>query len=332
MHEKLKIAGLVTGITVKSSIQAIIIPILAGTYTSMNFILMATSLQFLLVFGGIYIFLIKKHGCMKPQRKRLIILSGVFTSLMALCMIYSANTSRTPVIIQAILAGMPVIPTVILRKKFLKTKDVVYNRILIGLSLFFMIGSIGVSTIPLYSDNKFKVSSILWIVVYMLGVICMSTYNMLQEKYIVETGDDSFYNKIIIIFYARVVECIILLSFSWVEYFIGFTDNPVNAFFNSTELFGESATASLLLEGFVIAYLISFVLGIELNAISSNYNMLIPTIANPLVMIFFTIFGSLNHGIHYPIWVVCTCIALSTIGMILWVKGENNNPGYTVIN
>ena len=60
--------------------------------------------------------------------------------------------------------------------------------------------------------------------------------------------------------------------------------------------------------------------------------MLIPTIANPLVIVFFTIFGSLNHGIHYPVWIVCTCIGLSTIGMILWVKGETNKDNYLTIN
>lgn len=330
MHKNLKISLLVGGITIKSAIQAIIIPILTSLYSSMNFILLVTSIQFSLVFGSIYLYQVRKWGFKQIKKKKLIFLSGFFTASMAILMIYSANTNRTPIVIQAILAGIPVIPSVIFRKLFLN-KIVIYNKWFIGFSILFITSSIIVSTIPLWFVNNFKYLEILWIFLYGLGIVSMSAYNVIQEKYMLETEDESFYNEVTILFYSRIVEFILLISVSWLEYFIGFTANPIVAFVKSAELFSQNASSSLLLEGFVAAYLLSYALGIKLNTISTNWNMLIPMISNPLVILFFTIFGSLNKGLHYPLWIVLTCISLSLIGMILWVRGEKNKVNYVPI-
>jgi len=319
---RLKLYGLVFGITVKSAVQGITIPIILTYYTSMNFIMTITSIQFLIVFGIAYFVLTRGKIIIPAEKKLLIFLSGLFTGLMSLCMTYSANPSRTPIMLQAILASLPILPSVLLRKLFLK-KLTIYKKRLIIPSVILLIISVGFSTIPL--DGSWDAKGAVWSLMYAAGIVFQSAYNVMQEKYITETGDYSLLNKITIIFGSRIVEILTLISLFWLDYFIGYGLNPFTAYFDSMKVFAFDYKAALLFEGFVLAYIIAYVMGIYLNTISSNYNMIVPAVANPLVAIFFTVFSYLNIGIQYPLWVVIPSICMSTAGMVLWILGEKQD-------
>jgi len=328
MREQFKLIGLILCLAMKYGIQSILMPLMGtGIYTSMNFILMNTCIQSLIVFGSIYFYLYRKNGFLLPRKKKSIVfLSGIPNGLMGIAMIYSANTSRTPVFIQAVLAGMPILPCVFFRRKLLH-KISTYNYKLITLSIITLISSIVVSTIPIYDISK-AVDDIEWIILYIISIICMSAYSVLQEKYISETEDERFYNKISFLFYSNIIRFLIIIALSWLEFFLGFTKHPIEAFIDSMKNFGESPKALLLFEAFTSIYIGAYIIEIELNVISANYTMLIPIISTPITIIFFSTFGSYNHGLHYPLWNICTCISLSVIGIVLWIKGETTKITY----
>jgi hypothetical protein len=323
MNQKLLIGLLVTGIIIKNAVQGIIIPIIVQFYDSLNFILLSTSLQFIIIFGVFYLILTKGTFYL-PPKKMLVFMTGLFNAFMALTLIYSANPARTPIIIQIILAGLPIIPSCFLRK-YLLDKLIIYNKKYVTLSLIFILLSLGFAAIPLTSD--WHPDSIVWIGFFTIGIIFQSTYNVLQEKYIFETNDDSLLNKMTLIFYTRVVEFIVLICFFWLEYLLGYTNDPYAAFFDSILQFAMNIKAALLLEGFVLAYIGSYTLGTYLNSISSNYNMLTPLVSNPAVAVFFTVFSGFNNGIKYPLWVILCCMTFSVTGIIFWIIGEKNT-GY----
>lgn len=320
MNQKVAVVFLVSGIVIKNAIQGITIPIIAQYYESLNFILLSSSLQFLIIFGVLYLILSKGKPKL-PQYKTTILFCGIFNALMAMFLMYSANPMRTPIIMQTILAGIPVIPGFILRK-FLVDRIVIYDKKYILGSLSLITISLGLSTIPLTSNWNYH--SIIWIIVFTFGIIFQSTYNVLQERYMKKVDDDSFLNKVTLIFYTRVIEFIILLSFSWIEIYVGYQSNPIMAFFESFNRFLTDFVSMALLEGFVLAYLCSYLMSVYLNSISVNYNMLTPIISNPIVAMFYTIFKEYNNGIQYPIWLVLIILASSVAGLIVWIKGERN--------
>jgi len=316
------IAFLLVCITVKSTGQGIIIPILTLAYESLYFIAVCTSVQFVLIFGCIFV-IITKGKIFLPPNKLSILLCGFFNGLMAITMIYAANPTRTPIIIQTVLAGLPIIPSFILRKIYLDKKTV-YNKRYLVPSILLLIGSLCVLTIPTY--KTFNLTNIGWILCYLFGIICMSAYNVIQEKYIIDTKDNTFLNKITLVFYSRIAELMVIIAFCWLDIYLGYVDDGFQAFINSLYFFGTNYKYALLLELFILLFVLSYILSVYLNSISTNYNMLTPAIANPLVALFFTIFDQFNPGIKYPIWVIIITIVLSTLSIILWIRGEKQGP------
>lgn len=321
MDQRLIVFILVTFIIIKNAIQGIIIPILAEFYQSLNFILIATCVQFIIIFGSIYVVLsVKSADKFKfPEGKIMILLIGIFNGGMAILMMYSANPDRTPVILQTILASLPVIPSFILRKLILN-KVMVHNKILTILSLIFILTSVSFAIIPIISE--WKMSSFGWIAVYFSGILCLSTYNVLQEKYTSEYDTSKLVDKIGIVFFGKIIELILILSLCWLEIFFGQNKYPYQSFVTSCEQFITNYKASLLLEGFIVAYMIAYMLAVYLNSINSNFNMISPVVSNPLVAIFFTVFSQYNNGIKYPIWIICCCVGCSIIGVVLWLFSE----------
>ncbi len=77
---------LVSFISIKNAIQGAIIPIISEYYTSFNFILIITTLQFIIVFGIILMVLNirSKEKFMIPTHFIYIILSGICSGMMAI--------------------------------------------------------------------------------------------------------------------------------------------------------------------------------------------------------------------------------------------------------
>lgn len=306
------------GIITTNSAQGIIIPILTEYYHSFFFILIITSMQFTVLFGVAYLIIFKGSPKL-PEKKLVLLSSGLSNGLMAICLIYSASPNRTPIMIQTILAGLPILPSALFRK-FLINRIVIYHKWFILSSVAFLLTAIGLSTIPVDQGGDTKM--IPWILLYAVGIIFLSLYNVLQEKYITETEDYSLQNKISLIFYSRLIQLIVVIAFSWLEIVIGYNKSPLDVFIESAKKFVHNGIAFGLLEGFVISYILSYIMCVYLNTISTNFTMITPIISNPIVVLFFTIFEEFNDGIVYPLWLIILCILLSLIGALLWLKGE----------
>lgn len=326
MNQKVLIALLVIGITIKSAAQGIIVPIILEYFTSVNFIMTFTTIQFILIFGILYYFL-SKCSCIIPEYKLSIVLSGVFTGLMAVTMSYAARPDRTPITIQTILAGLPIIPSMIMRKIILN-KIIIYDMRFIAPSIICFIASVVVASIPF--AYQFAVSNLLWILVYTIGIIFQSAYNVYQEKYMTESDDSSLLNKVMLVYYSRIIELLTIISFCWCEYLIN-GENIANVYGENVKIFFTDHIPMLLFEGFIIAYIFAYIMSVYLNNISTNYNMMIPAMANPIVCIFFTVFTQFNIGIKYPIWAIVVPIICSSTGIILWMFGEKNKSNYDLI-
>lgn len=310
----------IAGVIITGSIEHITIPIMVSYFESLYFILIITSLEGCINFG-LLLLILTKGSFRIPDKKQIVIMAGFFNALMSICFIYSANPERTPVVIQSIFLGLTIIPTVIFRKVILN-KKVTYDKILNPLSLLLLLFSVAIATVPLFFEKQATIYY--WIFGYILAIILLSLDNTMQEKYVIETNDNSVINKITLAFYTSLCQFITLIMFFWVEFLFGYSNDPITAFKNSATVFFTNYKYFFLLQLFIYDCLLLYVLSIYLNAISTNYNMILTNLTNQSVAIFFTIFPKLNHGIKYSFGIIVISLLLNISSVILWIKGENN--------
>lgn len=324
MKDSHKLGLLVTGVSVTGATQRIIVTFLASRYPSMIFVILMSGLHFIAFFGLLLLFITKaKYELFKPLRGHVwtVVIAGVFNGLSGLFSLYASNPVRTPAVVQSVLPALAIVPSVIMTKYILKIQ-LSYDKSYIIPSLVCLIVSIGISVIPVVS--QWYPMSIVWILIYILGTILRSGHNIMQEKYMGDTGDYTFLNKVRMIFYIRLTQFAVAVLFSWLDIFLGYSDNMAVAFVKSFDHFGSNSISCLLLEIFTGSYICMFMISVSLNAISTNYNMIATAIVNPSTAIFYTIFPSLNHGLQYPLYIVVPSLVLSILSVILWIKGQNH--------
>lgn len=324
VHDNVIIGISITGMIITGSVQAVTILMAAIYFESLFFILLMTSLQFVIFFGIAYLIIMKGKPEL-PDYKLIVILSGVFSALMSILKMYASNPARTPAVMQSILSGLSILPNVLMTKIILK-KKVRYDKRFIIPSVILMLASIGISCIPIVSN--WDIMAILWISLYILGIVSTSIYSVMQEKYFMETSDVTIKNKITIMFYTRLVHLIVVILCFWLEWVIGYSGSPLTEFADSVVSFFTNGKYVGYLEGFILAYVCFYVFSVLLNSISSNYNMMATIAIGPVIAIFFTAFPDLNPGIKYPWYVVVPALICSVVSIILWVIGEKND-GYT---
>ena len=317
---------LIIGVVICGSIEHISIPIVVTKYESLYFILIASSFHGTINFGIILLMIslyLKKFSF--PKNIFTILCCSIINGLMSICFIYSANPQRTPVIIQSIFLGLAIFPTVIFRKLLLR-KTTNYNLWFIIPSTILLLVSIGIAIIPLileWGTIKFN-----WIIGYLFAIMLLSLDNIMQEKYITDTKDESIQNKLTLAFYTSFFQVIVLLLFFWVEYVFGYTDQPVLSFLESVKSIFTSFENPIILELFIIDCLILYLFSIVLNAYSTNFNMILTNLTNQSVAIFFSIFPHLNNGLRAPIYITIPSLCFNIISVILWINGEKNENVY----
>ena len=320
-----KLISLIVAVVVSASIKNIIIPILVTLYPSIYFIVLFVTIECCLLFFCVSLIANLEYTFEKPTQLPLLIAIGITSSLVTLLMSYSANPKRTPVILQSIFLGLAIIPCAIFSKIILKKQNEYDMRYLIA-SIFILILSVTVATIPIATNNEGSLfNSILWSLMYLLGIVFLGLSSVLQEKYIILT-DSTFKNKIRLAFYSFLFQTITILLLCWVDIIIGYADNATSAFkafIDSFYVFGIDELKLLLLQLFVCVIFVLVLVSIYLNAISTNYNMILTNVSNQIVALFFTIFPSLNSGIQYPLWIIIVSLLLNIISVILWIKGES---------
>jgi hypothetical protein len=323
MKDSHKLGLLVTGVSVTGATQRIIVTFLASRYPSMIFVILMSGLHFILFFGILLLVLTKaKYELFKPLSNHVwtVVIAGIFNGLSGLFSLYASNPVRTPAVVQSVLPALAIIPSVIMTKYILK-KQISYNKRYIVPSLLLLFISIGISVIPVVS--QWYPMSIVWILIYIVGTILRSGHNIMQEKYITDTEDNTFLNRVRMIFYIRLTQFAVAVLFSWLDIFLGYSNNMAVAFIKSFDHFGTNGISCLLLEIFTGSYICMFIVSVSLNAISTNYNMIATAIVNPSTAIFYTIFPDLNPGLKYPIYIVAPALILSILSVILWIKGQN---------
>jgi len=320
------ISILIIGVIITGSIEHISLPLIVGYYPSLYFIIIVSSLHGSLNYGILLTIVSKCHitvmiDIIKPQWKTVLI-AGSCNALMSLCFIYSTSPTRTPVVIQSIFLGLAILPTVGFRKVLLN-KQTKYNRKYIIPSIILLVISVILSVIPLFV-LEYDITQSYWIVGYIMAIILLSFDNTMQEKYVTDTKDERFINKLTFAFSTSICQVIVLLCCFWMELIFGYSDTPVLAFTTSLSEFVTQWSSFLFLEFFIVDCLVLYLISIYLNSMSTNYNMILTNLTNQSVAIFFIIFPSLNTGIHYPVYIVIPTLILNCISVFLWIKGETN--------
>ena len=320
LKERLFLILTIITIIVSSSCMGMRIPYINTKVDSIFYIPFLTSIEFIAIYGLWYLYLNK--GFSIPQYPKLIIKIGFFSTIMSVTMVYASNPTRTPAVIQSILVATCIIPSVVATKLILN-KKVTYKFWYIIPSVLLLIISVSLSIIPITSS--WSKMAIIWILIYFSGVVARSVYNVYQEKYMRESKQLDWKTKVEVAFYGRLVQFLFLLPCFGLEYWIGYDPkHPWDAF---KEDFIESFTKGKymgLLQLYMGAYIIMYIMSIHLNSISTNYNMILVVATNPVVGLFYTLFPQFNPGIQYPIWIVITTMIGISISVFLWFMGEKH--------
>ena len=324
-----KLFFLIIGVIITGSIQHITIPLMAAKIPSLYFLVLLIATEGLILYITILlsftIYYRSNVFIIENKPLFLTIGSGITSGLMSICLLYSANPERTPVVIQSIFLGTAIIPSIIFTKVILQ-KYVQYDLKYAILSLIFLLVSIGISIIPLFqTENKFSPRNIGWIIMYSSGIVLYSLYNIIQEKYIIDTADTTFQKKIRFALYSGIFQVLTVICLFWIDLLLGYNNNLKefgNTFIQSFfELFDNFVT-SLLIQLFIFDCLVLFIISIYLNEISTNYNMILTNLTNQSVALFFTIFPALNTGIKYPLSITMLSMLCNIISVMIWIKSE----------
>ena len=333
----IKLVGLITSIVFAGSAQLIIIPLIMPIYQSILFINILFAVESLVVFAAImlvndiygwymgfqwafnYVDMIKNIG--------MVFLIGFVQFIISSCFFYSAHPARTPILIQVILLGLGILPSVILSKLMLKkSKD--YNMKYIFISLCFLLASIMLGVFPIIPFYKNFNVSFIWCGVYALAVILISLSYVLQEQYILAT-DRKASTKFKLAFYSRLVQAVFIVIMFWIEPFLGYNANGdfyklYTDFIDSWYVFINNGLNFWLIQLYVISRVVSYILMIYLNQISANYSTIIGNINTQILALFFAIFPELNKGFQYPLVVIMMNIFCNISSIIFWINGEKN--------
>lgn len=340
-QKKLKIALLMILIVTLGSASHISLPLVVSEYPSIYFVLFLCSVESIIIYGSILIGirfyhhinsgLFEEHDdwATFKQYWKIIIATGISNAVMSILMMYSANPVRTPVVIQSVFLGLAILSSIFF-SKILLNKTVKYNWGFAITSILFLLGSVGIAIVPLTTGTKMEDLAIMWSIMFMFGVFSFSLTNVLQEKFIRDTRDDSFDNKIYLAFYSSLFQFTTIILFSWLDLFIGYPIDMNNST-STFELFVDGFTTMadpinlFLIQLFIVLWCLLFVLALFLNEISTNYTMILTNITNQSVALFFIIFPHLNHGIKYPLYITLCSLGASFISIILWVNAEDTS-------
>ena len=355
-YTNLELFFLCLGIIISGTVRCVILPIIVSSYTSIIFLIINTTFQITIITGLIFAvskYFIKASSDIEWKLYYPMILAGIFSGIAVLCLYYSSNPIRTPVMIQSVFLGLMIIPSVIFTKIFLN-KTTNYNYFYSSVSISLLLISIFITILPLItndsnnnhinneinnsnnnsnnnSDNNSDSQSnnyvFGWIVLYLLGIILIALHSVFQEKYLMIT-DNSLINQFRLLFFMSGIQFIMSVMFCWIELFLGYHSDYKEVFisiYDSFTIFINEFKTTFLVELFIFSHVIMILLMIKLNSISTNYNMILVNLVNQAMALFFLIFPQFNNGIHYPYIVVLLSLMFSMSSVILWIYGESRN-------
>lgn len=356
--EIVKIGACIVGMVISGAVQLITMLLALAQFESVYFVLLATSLQLAIVFFVAFVVVSLVGGAggaagagagaggaagaagsiavFPPNHFRVIVASGVFYTIMCILKMYSGNPDRTPPVFQCVVAGLAIFPNVLFTKFIIKKKNVAYDKRFIIPSVLCLLSAVGITTIPIATDSStFKWMTLLWVVLYLIGVCSRSLYCVLQEFYFVKLSADgvtqpTLSQKLELMCYTNLASLLFTAPILGLEYGIGYSiDAPPKALINSFIMFTTNGYAAGMLEAFIASYIVFYAFSVYLNSYSSNYNMIATLAITPIVAIFFTIFAGL--GVAYPWYIVVPSLFLSITSIVLWMFGENKQVNGSIV-
>lgn len=332
--QTLRILGLMFTIVVFGSASHISLPLVVAAYPSVLFVMITCSVEGLIIYGIFRVIcgglplreLIVSDFTQFKKHYLTVIVIGISNAFMTILMMYSANPVRTPVVIQSVFLGLAVISSIIFSKLFLN-KKVIYNYPLAIISIMFLLGSVAIAIVPLIMTPSLKQENfgIGWILMFMFGVFAYSLTNILQEKYIRDSADQTTNNKVFIAFYSSIFQFLTVMSLSWLDIFIGYkieNKTQFDLFIDGFNTMTSDIGAAVVLQVFILLWFLLFVLALFLNEISTNYTMILTNITNQSVALFFIIFPQFNHGIKYPLFITLSSLGTSLVSVLFWINAE----------
>lgn len=142
------------------------------------------------------------------------------------------------------------------------------------------------------------------------------------------TQSDKLENRIAMSFCSRMIMVLMVLPFFSCEWINHNGNEPIVAF---NESFYDIFTIKkgFVLQGFIICYFCMFFMSIYLNAISTNYNMILSAASVPSVALFYTIIPEMRYGPNYPIWITILSMVSIILSIYFWTKGDTRKPVIT---
>jgi drug/metabolite transporter (DMT)-like permease len=329
--------------------QTVTLPLWVGTFGKAlggpYFILWISSLFFIGFFGvcALVIYFTKKPSTPKLSEYWKILLPiGVLNAANGIGIVYASPASRTPPLLQGLLLNVSILFSMPATKLFVKEKaHINYFQLLPSLALVSVFSGIVVSLLPKIisiAHGEKDGGEIWWSLVFMLGVMPGSLYNVLQEKFLkirASAGierQNSSYDKLVMLFWGCLFQFLTISALFWVDVIPGFGFSPSLKEFGHT--FYESARCFVDQEPgcqnnwwlgvlFNLGYIISYLCAAALNEESANYNMIAFTLVSPVTVTFWLVFSSLNpNNENTPIWSVLPALALLISGTVLWKYWE----------
>lgn len=317
---------LMLGVVISTSTMSILSPMLVIFFSSEYFIVLAVSVEFVLIFALIYAKINKTRKISNFDKSKflLVLQLSVFNAYTTLAMVYSSHPSKTPPLMQSTLTGLAILPSTFFRKIFFGI-NTVYDMKYIYVSCFFLLTSVILSAIPMLGEGSAE--SIGWSLLYFSGICTKSYYSGIQEVFIKQTEksdstqSEKLENRVALSYYSRILMLLIILPFFACEWIGNKEHNPTKSF---AESFLDAFTLKkgFLLQGFIISYFCMFFMSVYVNAISTNYNMILSSASVPSVALFYTIIPGMTYGMDYPIWITVLSLVSIILSIYFWTKGD----------
>ena len=306
------------------------INIIKNAQGSIYYILIINEIPAICIFGVCKVITNIKRACVCYSWKVriMVFFIGFLDGITGICILYTSDSTRTPIVLQSILSGISIFFTIIISKLIIKSKKIKFCNCYVIISLALVLSSIILCIIPQFAMFEWKWISLLWISIYLMGILCKSIYFSLQEKYIEMTKNtiDSYINMLS---NTSIYRLMTEMSLVFVEItpFFGYT-KIFDFYEHSTNFYACYFTIIcewyILFIGilFSIAYISYNVCIIVLNSKSANYSTLVLISVSSFVILFFEVFPSWNKGIRYPLYITIPALVLNIIGLIIWQVWE----------
>ena len=291
--------------------------------------------------------------------------AGFCNALNGILIVYASAASKTPPLIQAILQNCGVLFSVPFSKLVLgDTKRYCAGEPLraAGVVVLSVVVSLAPTVAALASGAAAEPglngwSTLAWVGVYTLGLAPSALLNILQQLYFIRTGalrpeaspHEQMRGALRALSFSNLMQPLTYAALFWVDLLPWFGYSGTPALFGDVTRFslacslggpalagpagapgsggGACAPATPAWAGaFVLAYILAYFGGAQLNRESATFNMLCLVVVTASTALVWLIPGVNPNGSSTPLWSVLSSLGLALAGSALWKRWEGRTP------